>query len=98
MLHRLAQLHSYVFLPKFHIHKQNWADSETTKIKVNPNKVRELMEHAVHVQGNYMGGNLTLLTTKSCFRVGGVHCRRSQNNVLIFLALAEFFCLSDNQP
>ena len=43
MFHHLAQ----PFLPKYNLPKQNRADSGTPKIKVNPNKVRELMEHPV---------------------------------------------------
>ena len=35
------------FFPKSHLTKQNWADSETAKNKVNQTKVRELMEHPV---------------------------------------------------
>ena len=33
------------FLPKFHLPKQNWADSGTAKIKSNPTKVGKLMKH-----------------------------------------------------
>ena len=34
-------------MPKSHLPKQNWADSGTAKVKVNPTKVRERMEHPV---------------------------------------------------
>ena len=34
-------------LPKSHLPKPNWADSGSAKIKVNPTKVRDLMEHPV---------------------------------------------------
>ena len=34
-------------LPKSHLPQQNQEDSGTAKIKVNPAKVRELMEHPV---------------------------------------------------
>ena len=36
-----------LFLAKSYLPKQNWADSGTPKIKVNPTKVCELMEHPV---------------------------------------------------
>ena len=35
------------FLPKSHLPKQNWADSGIFTIRVNPTKVRKLMEHPV---------------------------------------------------
>ena len=35
------------FLPKSHLPEQNRVDSGTLEFKVNPTKVRELMEHPV---------------------------------------------------